>query len=79
MEVSLACHSSAALAVEGDDVEADQAIRFKIIKALEYPLVLAFGVSLGFHPALMPGKNAVKVAVLDEQQASRGETGVKIV
>ena len=56
----------AALSVEGDDIKPYQPVRFKIIKTLKYPLVLALVVCLGIHPTFVFGKDDVKVAILDE-------------
>ena len=67
-----------ALTVEGDDIEADETIRLKIVEPLEDPLVLPFCMRLGFHPALVPGKDTVKISVLDEEQTPGSKAGMKI-
>ena len=64
--------------LQGDHVESQQAIGFEIIKALEDPVNLPLGMGLGLHPTVMIGDHGIKVAILDQEQATRLKANGKI-
>ncbi len=63
----------------GDNVEVDQVLCQKVIIQKEDPFIASFRMRLRFHPALMAVDHGVEVAVLDEQPATRAQTGGEIL